>query len=85
MNSLHFVRDPSKVYSAFKETENGELVALRPLKVYIPARFVQADMAKFETENTFVGISAFVVDDKYYAVSMMSNILKWHLMLALES
>jgi hypothetical protein len=76
MNSLHFVRDPSKVYSAFKETENGELVALRPLKVYIPARFVQADMAKFETENTFVGISAFVVDDKYYAVSCVPSFMR---------
>jgi hypothetical protein len=76
MNSSQFIRDKDKVYAALHVTDNNEMVAKKSLKVYIPARFIQSEMAKFESENTFVGICAFVVDDKYYAVSCVTAVMR---------
>lgn len=76
MNSSQFIRNSAKVYAAISATDTNEVVALKPIKVYIPARYKQADMAKFENENTFVGICAFVVDDTYYAVSCVTAVMR---------
>lgn len=76
MNSSQFVRDKDRVYAAIKATTANELVAIKSIKVYIPARYKQADMAIFETENTFVGICAMVVDDRYYAVSCVTAFMR---------
>jgi hypothetical protein len=76
MNSSQFVRDAAKVYGYLHVTDDNEMIAKKPMKVYIPARFKQADMAKFESENTFVGICAFVVEDKYYGVSCVTSVMR---------
>lgn len=69
IKSSKFIRDAAKVHKAVQLTEEGSFVALKPLKVYIPSRFPQRDLATFEEEITFVGICAIVVDDTYYAAS----------------
>lgn len=76
MNSSHFVRDKARVYAAVSTAGGNELVAVKTVKVYIPSRYKQADMAIFENENTFVGIFAMVVDDKYYAVSCVTAFMR---------
>lgn len=69
IKSNKFIRDAARVLKVIEKTEEGSFVALKPLKVYIPARFPQRDLAVFENEITFVGICAIVLDDKYYAAS----------------
>lgn len=69
IKSSKFIRDAAKVHKAIEKTAEGSFVAKKPLKVYIPARFPQRDLATFEDEITFVGICAIVVDDLYYAAS----------------
>lgn len=69
LKSSNFIRDAARVHKAIERTVEGSFVALKPVKVYIPARFPQRDLAVFEDEITFVGICAIVVDDKYYAAS----------------
>lgn len=69
IKSSKFIRDAAKVHKAIEKTAEGSFVALKPVKVYIPARFPQRDLATFEEEITFVGICAIVVDDTYYAAS----------------
>jgi hypothetical protein len=76
MNSSQFIRDKDKVYAAVKATDANDLTAVKQVKVYIPSRYTQADMALFETEKTFVGICALVVDDRYYAVSCVTAFMR---------
>lgn len=76
MNSSQFIRDKAKVDAAITEDGAGAVIAVKPVKVYIPARYKQSDMAVFETEKTFVGICALVVEDKYYAVSCVTSFMR---------
>lgn len=76
MKSSQFIRDASKVYAVLKETEQEELIATKPIKVYIPARYPEHDLAIFENEITFLGVCAFVVDDKYYGVSVVPAMMR---------
>ncbi len=76
MKAIDFIRDAKKVYTYIKETEAGELVAIKPMKVLIPARFPEYDLAIFEEEITILGICAFVVEDKYYAVSLVPAMMR---------
>lgn len=76
MKVSDLVRDAKKVYSYIQETEAGELVAIKPVKVIIPARFPEYDLAIFEEEINFLGICAFLVEDKYYAVSLVPAMMR---------
>lgn len=67
--STHYIRDPKKVKAAIKRTDEGSYVALKPLKIQIPARFPQRGLAVFEDEITFLGFCAIILDDKYYTSS----------------
>lgn len=69
IKSSKFTRDAARVHKAWEKTAEGSMVALKPLKVYIPSRFPQRDLATFEDEITFVGICAVVLDDQYYMAS----------------
>lgn len=76
MKITDLVRDAKKVYGHIRETDAGELVALKPVKVLIPARFPEYDLAIFEEEINILGICAFVVEDKYYAVSLVPAMMR---------
>ncbi len=69
IKSSKFIRDAARVHKALERTDEGSFVALKPLKVYIPARFPQRDLATFEDEITFTGICAIVLDDTYFMAS----------------
>lgn len=69
IKSSKFIRDAARVHKALQRTDEGSFVALKPLKVYIPSRFPQRDLATFEEEITFTGICAVVLDDLYYMAS----------------
>lgn len=67
------IRDASKVYPAMRE--DGEtMVAVSQIKMIIPERFVEHELATFAEEISTLAMVAFVVDDKYYAVSKIPAI-----------
>lgn len=76
MNSKDLIRDPERVKTHWKITPKDEMVAIYPVKIYIPARYKQSDMAIFENEKSFMGIFAMVVEDSFYATSLVSSFIR---------
>lgn len=70
MKASQYVRDPAKVYSAI-QLVGDQIVAVKPIKMQIPARFPQRDLAGFDSDPWVVGIYALIVEDKYYATSVL--------------
>jgi hypothetical protein len=68
MSAIPFVRDAAKVKAACKEGSDGSIIALKPLSMYLPERFVEKQLAIVGADTYVIGIFALVVDDKYFAV-----------------
>lgn len=69
-------RDASRVHECLRELPDGRLVALKPLKVYIPSRFAERGLASIGIETNIVGIYAMVTEDGYYAVSLVNAMMR---------
>ena len=69
MDPKKLTRDASKVHSALKELDDGSVVAIKPIKILIPARFAEQQLAMLGSETNICGLFAIVVDDQYYGVS----------------
>ncbi len=76
MNINTLVRDASKVQEILQELPNGSVVVKKDCKVYIPSRFAERSLAEIGLQNTIVGIYAIVVEDTYYAVSLINSMIK---------
>lgn len=76
MNPKSLKRDPKKIHEALKELDDGRLVALKDLKIYIPTRFAERELAYVGVETVIVGIYAIVVEDAYYGVSTVNAMLR---------
>lgn len=70
------VRDPKKVQACLKELPDERVVALKPLKIYVPTRFTECKLASVGTETQVTGIYAIVVEDSFYGVMMVNAIMK---------
>lgn len=68
-------RDASRVTETLVELDDGRLVTKTGCKIYIPARFVEHDLAYLGVNNYIVGIYAIVVDDTYYGVSTVNAMI----------
>lgn len=68
-------RDASRVTETLQELPDGRLVTKKGCKIYIPARFVEHDLAVLGVKNYIVGIYAIVVDDTYYGVSTVNAMI----------
>lgn len=66
------VRNAEQVKAALQQTEDGRLVAIKPVKIYIPTRFAERGLASVGIETQICGVYAMTVDDKYYAVSLIN-------------
>ena len=75
MDVRSLIRDPSRVQACLEELPDGSLIAKRPVKIYIPARFVERGLAEIGAESHIVGIYAMVVEDAYYAVSLVNAMM----------
>lgn len=76
MDSTKWTRNASKVHAALSEQPDGSVLAGRELRIYIPARFAEKQLARIEEETYIVGIFAMVVDDKFYAVSRVNAMMR---------
>jgi len=69
-NSL--IRDASKIHDALEEIElDGSVVAKREVKIYIPTRFADKDLAYIGVQTYIVGIYAITVDDMFFLMNLV--------------
>jgi hypothetical protein len=76
MDPKKLVRDADKVKAALHETEDGKLVAVKPVKIYIPTRFAERDLATIGIETSICGIYAMTVEDSFYGVSLVNAMIR---------
>jgi hypothetical protein len=76
MDPKHLIRDADKVKAALRETEDGKLVAVKPVKIYVPTRFAERGLASIGIETQICGIYAMTVEDSYYAVSLVNAMIR---------
>lgn len=77
MNPKNLIRDPQKVHACLQELPDSRLIALKEVKIYVPARFEEQGLYEQVGSDTYiVGIYAIVVEDKYYAVSLVNAMIR---------
>jgi hypothetical protein len=76
MEIKSLVRDAAKVHGALRELDDGKLVALKPLKILVPARYEERGLAEIGLETYICGMYCMVVEDKFYAVSSVCAMLR---------
>lgn len=76
MDIKSLIREPSKVHAALRQLENDTLVTTRPLKILIPARYTERQLAEIGSEIYICGIAAWVVDDIYLSVSLTNAMMR---------
>lgn len=76
MDRTKLIRDPAKVRAATKVQPDNSVIALRPIKIYIPKRYEEKQLAFIDRETYILGIYAMVVDDTYYAVSTINAMIR---------
>ena len=64
-------RNPDKIKESLREID-GSLIALRTLKIYIPCRFAERNLAIIGLDTRIVGIYCIVDEDMNYAVSTVN-------------
>lgn len=76
MNIDTLIRDPDRVKACLQELPDSRLVAVKPVKIYIPARFAERGLAEVGIDNYIVGIYAITCEDKYYGVSLVNAMIR---------
>ena len=76
MDVNNLIRDPQLVQSYVQELPDSSLVALKPVKIYIPTRFSERGLAEVGIDTYIVGIYAMVVEDRYFAVSLVNAMIR---------
>ena len=74
INSL--VRDADHVKTYLQELPDGSLITTKGCKIIIPARFEERGLAEIGLDTFIIGIYAMVVEDKYYAVSLVNMMIR---------
>lgn len=75
MRSSEFKRSPTRVNAAYKKA-GTTLVAMEPLRIYLPERFIERDLALIEDVSYILGFFAVVTEDNYYASSTVTAMLR---------
>jgi len=70
------MRDADRVKDCLQELPDQSLVTTRGCKIIIPTRFEERGLAEVGINVFIVGIYAMVVEDKYYAVSLVNSMIR---------
>lgn len=76
MDPSTWKRDAKKVFAALSEQAGGEVLATRPIRIYVPERYMEKGLGEIGSETFILGIFAIVVDDKYYAVNKVAAMMR---------
>lgn len=75
MDPSKLIREPSKVHEALQQLPDDRVVALQSVKIYVPVRYAEHNLALIGADNYILGIYAMVVEDKFYAVSLLNTMI----------
>lgn len=76
MKMADLKRDADKVKTALRELNDGAVVATQPLKLYVPVRFRDKQLAFLGNETYVLGLFMLVLEDTYYAVNNINALLR---------
>lgn len=76
MDVSKLMRDPERIHAALKKLPDGRVVALSDLKIHMPERFNGRNLAEISVRTYACGILAYIVEDKYYAISLVNAIME---------
>lgn len=77
MDFKKLIRDGDRVQAALAETEDGRLIAMREIKMYVPTRWEgHRGLAKIGVEIYVTAICMIVVDDLYYCVPVVNSMFR---------
>ena len=76
MQYSNLIRDADHVKTCLQELPDGSLIAVKGCKIIIPARFSERGLAEIGLEIFIIGIYAMIVEDKYYAVSLVNMMIR---------
>src|ERR1700693_2726374 len=69
-------RDPSMVQACLRELPDDRLVAVKPIRIYIPSRFAERGLAFIGIETYIAGICAIVTEDNLYGIMMVNAVMR---------
>lgn len=75
MEFSKLVRDPEMIKSHLHELKNGSVVCDQEMKIYIPERYIDKNMAYVGSDNHILGIYCITTEDKYYGVSLVNAMI----------
>lgn len=71
MLTTDFVRDSNRVYQALTKVSD-KLIAKEPVRIYIPERYIDRNLAFIGSETYTLGIFMIATEDNKYAVSLIN-------------
>lgn len=72
MNPAALIRDVNQVRNCLMLADTGATIAKKECKIYIPTRFAERNLAEVGKDTYIIGIYAIVVEDQFYAVSLVN-------------
>lgn len=75
MDTTKLIRDAARVHACLEELPDGRVLAVKPVRIHIPARFAERDLAYVGIENYILGIYAIIVEDQFYGVSLVNAMI----------
>lgn len=71
-----YTRDPSKVKANLTVMADKSVVAKKPCRIVIPARFQERNLASLGSEVYILGVYAIILKDNSYAISMTDAMMQ---------
>lgn len=72
MAGVKYTKDAARIKSALAKTSDGRVVARGKVKILSPTRYADKNLSTVGLDVHILGIFAWVVDDQYYAVSLIN-------------
>lgn len=71
-----FTRDPAKVKANLVVMDDKSVVAKKPCRIVVPARFQERDLVSLGSDTYILGIFAMILEDNTYAISMTDAMMQ---------
>lgn len=68
-------REAKRVQAVLKELDDKRIICTKPVSIYVPARFVERELAVIGSSPQILGIYAMVLEGECYAVSLVNAMM----------
>ena len=76
MDPRKLPRNAKAVLAGIQQLEDGRVVAKKEIRIYIPTRFAERDLASIGIDTHIVGIYSITVDNAAYGVSLINAMIR---------